>query len=170
MRIRWRNFELPSKVVSDRETLTDEYGRFMIEPFEQGFGHTIGNGLRRVLLSSIEGTAVTAVRIAGASHEARRDVVRSWRSKEPLEEALEGAGRRRMVRGRRRAGDRGDAAPVDSQRRQVVEAAAAHERGVHELRRARLARIQAGDRRVECIEEGQDVLVERGIDLGQHGA
>jgi DNA-directed RNA polymerase subunit alpha len=69
MRIRWRNFELPGKVVPDRESLTQEYGRFAIEPFEQGFGHTIGNGLRRVLLSSIEGTAVTAVRIEGASHE-----------------------------------------------------------------------------------------------------
>ena len=69
MRIRWRNFELPSKVVPDRTTLTKEYGRFVIEPFEQGFGHTIGNGLRRVLLSSIEGTAVTALRIEGAQHE-----------------------------------------------------------------------------------------------------
>jgi DNA-directed RNA polymerase subunit alpha len=69
MRIRWRNFELPSKVLPDKGTLTGEYGRFLIEPFEQGFGHTIGNGLRRVLLSSIEGTAVTAVRIDGAAHE-----------------------------------------------------------------------------------------------------
>jgi DNA-directed RNA polymerase subunit alpha len=69
MRIRWRNFELPSKVHPDKDSLTSEYGRFVIEPFEQGFGHTIGNGLRRVLLSSIEGTAVTAVRIDGASHE-----------------------------------------------------------------------------------------------------
>jgi DNA-directed RNA polymerase subunit alpha len=69
MRIRWRNFELPSKVVPEKATLTKEYGRFVVEPFEQGFGHTIGNGLRRVLLSSIEGVAVTAVRIEGASHE-----------------------------------------------------------------------------------------------------
>lgn len=69
MRIRWRNFELPSKVVPDRATLTKEYGRFVVEPFEQGFGHTIGNGLRRVLLSSIEGTAVIAVRVEGAAHE-----------------------------------------------------------------------------------------------------
>ncbi len=69
MRIRWRNFELPSKVVPDKDTLTNEYGRFVVEPFEQGFGHTIGNGLRRVLLSSIEGSAVNAVRIEGASHE-----------------------------------------------------------------------------------------------------
>ena len=69
MRIRWRNFELPGKVQPDADTLTEEYGRFHIEPFERGFGHTIGNGLRRVLLSSIEGAAVTAVRIDGASHE-----------------------------------------------------------------------------------------------------
>jgi len=69
MRIRWRNFELPSKVQPDPGTLTKEYGRFSIEPFERGFGHTIGNGLRRVLISSIEGAAVTAVRIEGASHE-----------------------------------------------------------------------------------------------------
>lgn len=69
MRIRWRNFELPSRVQADPSTLTEEYGRFAIEPFERGFGHTIGNGLRRVLISSIEGAAVTAVRIDGASHE-----------------------------------------------------------------------------------------------------
>jgi len=69
MRIRWRNFELPSKVTPDADTKSEEFGRFIIEPFERGFGHTIGNGLRRVLLSSIEGTAVTAVRIEGAEHE-----------------------------------------------------------------------------------------------------
>lgn len=69
MRIRWRNFELPSTVVVERESLTDGYGKFTIEPFEKGFGHTIGNGLRRVLLSSIEGFAVTAVQIDGVNHE-----------------------------------------------------------------------------------------------------
>ena len=69
MRIRWRNLELPSRVSPDTETMTSEYGSFVIEPFERGFGHTIGNGLRRVLLSSIEGTAITAVRITGAAHE-----------------------------------------------------------------------------------------------------
>ena len=69
MRIRWRNLELPSRVVSDTETMTSEYGSFVIEPFERGFGHTIGNGLRRVLLSSIEGAAITAVRIESAAHE-----------------------------------------------------------------------------------------------------
>lgn len=69
MRIRWRNFELPSKVQPDAETLSNTFGRFVIEPFERGFGHTIGNGLRRVLLSSIEGTAISSVKIEGANHE-----------------------------------------------------------------------------------------------------
>jgi len=69
MRIRWRNFELPSSVSVDQDTLTGSYGRFSIEPFEKGFGHTIGNGLRRVLLSSIEGTAVTSVTVEGVVHE-----------------------------------------------------------------------------------------------------
>lgn len=69
MRIRWRDFELPSAVVPEKETATDRYGKFVIEPFERGFGHTIGNGLRRVLLGSIEGTAVTAVEIEGVEHE-----------------------------------------------------------------------------------------------------
>ncbi len=69
MRIRWRNFELPSRVNPQTETLTGDYGRFVVEPFERGFGNTIGNGLRRVLLSSIEGAAVTTVRIEGAEHE-----------------------------------------------------------------------------------------------------
>ena len=69
MRIRWRNFELPSSVILEKETQSEEYGRFGVEPFERGFGHTIGNGLRRVLLSSIEGTAITSVKIDGVSHE-----------------------------------------------------------------------------------------------------
>ena len=69
MRIRWRNFELPSRVQPEQETASGEFGRFVVEPFERGFGHTIGNGLRRVLLSSIEGTAITSVLIDGAEHE-----------------------------------------------------------------------------------------------------
>ena len=63
MRIRWRGLELPSRVVRDETVSTGFYGRFSIEPFEQGFGTTIGNSLRRVLLSSLEGAAVTSVRI-----------------------------------------------------------------------------------------------------------
>lgn len=69
MRIRWRGFELPSKVVVDKKTQTDTYAKFIAEPFEQGFGVTIGNSLRRILLSSIEGAAVTHVRIRGIQHE-----------------------------------------------------------------------------------------------------
>lgn len=69
MRVRWRGFELPSRVSPDPKFRTDTYGRFVIEPFERGFGTTIGNALRRVLLGSLEGAAVTAVKIKGADHE-----------------------------------------------------------------------------------------------------
>jgi DNA-directed RNA polymerase subunit alpha len=71
MRIKWRGLELPSRVARDEAVSTDSYARFIIEPFEQGFGTTIGNSLRRVLLSSLEGAAVTSVKIAGVSHEFR---------------------------------------------------------------------------------------------------
>lgn len=69
MRIRWRGLELPSKVTADRDTLSDTYGKFRIEPFEPGFGTTIGNSLRRVLLSSLEGSAVSRIKIRGVQHE-----------------------------------------------------------------------------------------------------
>lgn len=69
MRIRWREFELPNRVSIEKETHTDTYGKFIAEPFERGFGITIGNGLRRILLSSIEGSAVTSVKIGGVEHE-----------------------------------------------------------------------------------------------------
>jgi DNA-directed RNA polymerase subunit alpha len=69
MRIRWRGLELPSRVASDRSTLTDTYGKFYAEPFERGFGMTVGNSLRRILLSSLEGSAVTRVTIQGVQHE-----------------------------------------------------------------------------------------------------
>ena len=69
MRIRWRGLELPSRMVSDRSTLTDTYGKFTAEPFERGFGVTLGNSLRRILLSSLEGSAVTRVKIQGVQHE-----------------------------------------------------------------------------------------------------
>ena len=69
MRIRWRGLELPARVARDEAVSTDVYGRFVIDPFEQGFGTTIGNSLRRVLLSSLEGSAVTSIKIAGVSHE-----------------------------------------------------------------------------------------------------
>ncbi|MCK4275748.1 MAG: DNA-directed RNA polymerase subunit alpha, partial [Phycisphaerae bacterium] len=69
MRIRWRGLELPTRVVNDQSVSTPMYGRFTVEPFERGFGTTIGNALRRVLLSSLEGAAVTSVKISGAQHE-----------------------------------------------------------------------------------------------------
>ena len=67
MHIRWRGLELPSQV--QKETLTPTYGKFVAEPFERGFGVTVGNSLRRILLSSLEGSAITQVRIQGAQHE-----------------------------------------------------------------------------------------------------
>ena len=69
MRIRWRGLELPTRVINDQAVSTPTYGRFTVEPFERGFGITVGNALRRILLSSLEGAAVTSVKIAGASHE-----------------------------------------------------------------------------------------------------
>ncbi len=68
-RVRWRGMELPGRVFVDTKMSTKTFGRFVIEPFERGFGNTIGNSLRRVLLSSIEGAAVSSVRIEGAEHE-----------------------------------------------------------------------------------------------------
>src|SRR5512140_241645 len=65
----WSEFQKPKKLDYDAETLTSTYGRFIAQPFERGFGTTIGNALRRVLLSSIEGAAVTAVRVEGVLHE-----------------------------------------------------------------------------------------------------
>ncbi len=67
--VKLNRFELPNRLVKDEDTATDTYARFTAEPFEQGFGHTIGNSLRRVLLSSLEGAAITSVRIAGVQHE-----------------------------------------------------------------------------------------------------
>ncbi|MBI2212208.1 MAG: DNA-directed RNA polymerase subunit alpha [Acidobacteria bacterium] len=65
----WSDFQKPKKLEHDVETLTQHYGRFVAQPFERGFGTTIGNALRRVLLSSIEGAAVTAVRVENVLHE-----------------------------------------------------------------------------------------------------
>lgn len=69
MRITWRGLELPTRVERDESVSTDNYGRFYIEPFERGFGTTIGNSLRRVLLSSLEGSAVSSINIAKVDHE-----------------------------------------------------------------------------------------------------
>jgi DNA-directed RNA polymerase subunit alpha len=69
MHVRWRGLELPASVVLDDISATDSFGRFTVEPFERGFGTTIGNSLRRILLSTIEGSAITSIRIKGAEHE-----------------------------------------------------------------------------------------------------
>ena len=69
MRIRWRGLELPSRVVRDPQVSTDTYGKFTAEPFERGFGTTVGNSLRRILLSSLEGAAITHIKLKGADHE-----------------------------------------------------------------------------------------------------
>jgi DNA-directed RNA polymerase subunit alpha len=69
MRITWRGLELPTRVEREMKVGNDKYSKFYIEPFERGFGTTIGNSLRRVLLSSLEGSAVTSIKISGVSHE-----------------------------------------------------------------------------------------------------
>jgi len=65
----WRGFQKPKRLAVEAETLTEKYGKFSAQPFERGFGTTIGNALRRTLLSSIEGAAVTAVKMEGVLHE-----------------------------------------------------------------------------------------------------
>jgi DNA-directed RNA polymerase subunit alpha len=65
----WKGFQKPKRLEVDRDSLTEQYGRFYAQPFERGFATTVGNALRRVLLSSIEGAAVSAVRVEGVLHE-----------------------------------------------------------------------------------------------------
>lgn len=69
MGIAWKDFEMPKRLVCDESTYTQTYGKFVAEPFERGYGTTLGNALRRVLLSSIEGSAVTSVKIDSIQHE-----------------------------------------------------------------------------------------------------
>ncbi|MFA5165488.1 MAG: DNA-directed RNA polymerase subunit alpha [Candidatus Omnitrophota bacterium] len=69
MGIVWKDFEMPKKLVCEESTYTDNYGKFIAEPFERGYGTTLGSALRRVLLSSIEGSAVTSVKIDSVQHE-----------------------------------------------------------------------------------------------------
>ncbi|MBA2735891.1 MAG: DNA-directed RNA polymerase subunit alpha, partial [Pyrinomonadaceae bacterium] len=65
----WTDFQMPGRLNVETETLTERYGKFYAQPFERGFGTTIGNSIRRALLSSIEGAAITAVKIEGVEHE-----------------------------------------------------------------------------------------------------
>ncbi|MDI6606526.1 MAG: DNA-directed RNA polymerase subunit alpha, partial [Candidatus Omnitrophota bacterium] len=69
MGIKWRDFQLPKRLECEESTYTPTYGKFFAAPFERGYGVTLGNSLRRVLLSSIEGSAVTSIKIAGVQHE-----------------------------------------------------------------------------------------------------
>ena len=69
MGIKWRDFQLPKRLECDESTYTNTYGKFTAAPFERGYGVTLGNSLRRVLLSSIEGSAVTSVKFQGVQHE-----------------------------------------------------------------------------------------------------
>ena len=67
--MRFKNFQLPKKLICDERVTVDTYGKFIAEPFERGYGHTIGNSLRRILLSSLEGAAITSVKINNIMHE-----------------------------------------------------------------------------------------------------
>ena len=69
MGVKWRDFQMPKRLECDESTYTDTYGKFIAEPFERGYGVTLGNSLRRILLSSIEGSAVTGIKIDGVQHE-----------------------------------------------------------------------------------------------------
>jgi len=69
MAIKLAPFEIPDRLVKDEDSATETYAKFVAEPFERGYGHTVGNSLRRVLLSSLEGASITTVRIAGVQHE-----------------------------------------------------------------------------------------------------
>jgi len=69
MHVRWRGLELPARVEVDERSRTSGFGRFIVEPFERGFGTTVGNSLRRILLSSVEGAAVVKAKIEGVQHE-----------------------------------------------------------------------------------------------------
>jgi DNA-directed RNA polymerase subunit alpha len=69
MPVRLGRFEMPKRLTKEDTTATDTYAKFIAEPFETGYGHTIGNSLRRVLLSSLEGAAISSIKVDGAMHE-----------------------------------------------------------------------------------------------------
>src|SRR5437870_4503423 len=69
MAVRLGRFEMPKRLTKEDATATETYAKFIAEPFETGYGHTVGNSVRRVLLSSLEGAAITSIRIDGAMHE-----------------------------------------------------------------------------------------------------
>src|SRR5882724_3054698 len=69
MPVRLGRFEMPKRLTKEDATATETYAKFVAEPFETGYGHTVGNSLRRVLLSSLEGAAITSIKVDGAMHE-----------------------------------------------------------------------------------------------------
>src|SRR5512144_2465391 len=69
MPVRLGRFEMPKRLTKEEGTATETYAKFIAEPFEAGYGHTVGNSLRRVLLSSIEGAAISSIKIDGVNHE-----------------------------------------------------------------------------------------------------
>src|SRR6202167_4634324 len=69
MPVRLGRFEMPKRLTKEDSTATETYAKFVAEPFETGYGHTIGNSLRRVLLSSLEGAAISSIKVDGAMHE-----------------------------------------------------------------------------------------------------
>ena len=69
MPVRYGRFEMPKTLTKEEDGATETYAKFVAEPFETGYGHTVGNSLRRVLLSSLEGAAITSIKIDGAKHE-----------------------------------------------------------------------------------------------------
>src|SRR5947207_4606177 len=69
MPVRLGRFEMPKRLTKEESTATETYAKFIAEPFETGYGHTVGNSLRRVLLSSLEGAAITSIKVDGAMHE-----------------------------------------------------------------------------------------------------
>ncbi len=110
MRVTWRGLELPTRVERDTIVSSDKYGRFFIEPFERGFGTTIGNSLRRILLSSLEGSAVTSIKIEGVSHEfstvkgVKEDVTDIVLNVKSLVICLQGEGQKTMTVSANKAG------------------------------------------------------------------
>src|SRR5690349_21912060 len=69
MPVRLGRFEMPKRLTKEENTATETYAKFIAEPFETGYGHTVGNSLRRVLLSSLEGAAISSIKVDGAMHE-----------------------------------------------------------------------------------------------------
>src|SRR5437762_9153387 len=69
MPVRLGRFEMPKRLTKEEPTATETFAKFIAEPFETGYGHTVGNSLRRVLLSSLEGAAITSIKVDGAMHE-----------------------------------------------------------------------------------------------------